>query len=130
MAVENIEKFNGKCKISTWLCQIAKYIWYGKIKKEKKSKEISIEELKNEQMVQDCVSTIEDSICDKESKIEILKAMQKLDDETKNVMYLRLLGNLNYEEIAGVMGKSANWARVTFFRGKNKIKEENNGEGM
>lgn len=40
-------------------------------------------------------------------------------------MYLRLFVNLNYEEIGLVLNKSANWARVTFFRGKEKLKEEN-----
>ena len=43
-------------------------------------------------------------------------------------MYLRILGNLKYEEIAEIMGKTANWARVTFFRGKQKLKEENKNE--
>ena len=35
VAVKDIKKFRGDCKISTWLCQISKYIWYQKIKKEK-----------------------------------------------------------------------------------------------
>ena len=28
VAVKNIKQFRGKSKITTWLCQIAKYIWY------------------------------------------------------------------------------------------------------
>ena len=54
--------------------------------------------------------------------------MQKLDEQTRNVMYLRILGDLSYEEIGEVMGKTSNWARVVFFRGKQKIKEENKNE--
>ena len=28
VAVKDINKFRCDCKISTWLCQISKYIWY------------------------------------------------------------------------------------------------------
>ena len=35
VAVKDINKFRGECKISTWLCQISKYIWYKRLKKEK-----------------------------------------------------------------------------------------------
>lgn len=47
--------------------------------------------------------------------MELFKKMQKLDEESRNVMYLRILGDFNYEEIAEITGKTANWARVTFF---------------
>ena len=40
-------------------------------------------------------------------------------------MYLRLLGNLTYEEIADILGKTQNFVRVKFFRGKEKIIKEN-----
>lgn len=35
VAVKNINNFRGECKVSTWLCQISKYIWYKRLKKEK-----------------------------------------------------------------------------------------------
>ena len=46
------------------------------------------------------------------------------DEDTKNVMYLRIFGNFEYNEIAEIMNKTSNWARVVFFRGKQKLKEE------
>ena len=39
-------------------------------------------------------------------------------------MYLRIFGNFEYNEIAEIMNKTSNWARVIFFRGKQKLKEE------
>lgn len=33
-AVKGIEKFRGDCKISVWLCGIAKNLWYKELKKE------------------------------------------------------------------------------------------------
>ena len=47
VAIKNINKFKGDCKISTWLCQIAKYIWYNKLKKHKKITKNSFEEIEN-----------------------------------------------------------------------------------
>ena len=51
--------------------------------------------------------------------------MQILDELSKQVVYLRVTGNLNFIEIAEVLGKTPNWARVTFHRAKQKIKEVN-----
>ena len=121
IAVENIKKFRGECKISTWLCQISKYIWYRKIKKEKSKKEISLESLQSTLIVDD---SLEDDICKKENRIQLFKKLQELDEETRNVMYLRIFGNFEYSEIAEIMNKTSNWARVVFFRGKQKLKEE------
>lgn len=120
-AVKNINKFRGECKISTWLCQISKYIWYRKIKKEKSKKEISLESLQSTLIVDD---SLEDDICKKENRIQLFKKLQELDEETRNVMYLRIFGNFEYSEIAEIMNKTSNWARVVFFRGKQKLKEE------
>jgi RNA polymerase sigma-70 factor (ECF subfamily) len=36
-------------------------------------------------------------------------------------MYLRLTGELSFSEIGEILEKSENWARVTFYRGKQKI---------
>jgi len=33
------------------------------------------------------------------------------------------MGDLSYREIGDVLNKSENWARVTFYRGKEKMKK-------
>ena len=120
VAVKDINKFRGECKISTWLCQISKYIWYRRLKKEKAKKEIPLNSLQNSLFIED---SIEQNFYDKENKIELFKKLQKLDEDTRNVMYLRIFGNFEYSEIAEIMNKTPNWARVVFFRGKQKLKE-------
>ena len=119
VAVRDINKFRGECKISTWLCQISKYIWYKRLKKEKKETPLDI--LQDSLLIED---SIEENFCDKESKIQLFKKLQQLDEDTRNVMYLRIFGNFEYNEIAEIMNKTSNWARVVFFRGKQKLKEE------
>ena len=39
-------------------------------------------------------------------------------------MYLRVFGELSFREIGEVLGKTENWARVTFYRGKEKLRKE------
>ncbi len=121
VAVKDINKFRGECKISTWLCQISKYIWYKRLKKEKSKKEIPLDILQNSLFIEE---SIEENFCDKEKKIELFKELQNFDEDTRNVMYLRIFGNFEYSEIAEIMNKTSNWARVVFFRGKQKLKEK------
>ena len=125
LAVEDIKRFRGECKLSVWLCQIAKHLWYKELKKKKKNVNISFEEIKD--TVWDNES-LEETICEKEEKLKLFKDMQKLDEKSREVMYLRMVGNLSYEEIGEVLGKTANWTRVTFYRAKQKIREENKNE--
>lgn len=122
IAIKEINKFRGDSKISVWLCQIAKHLWYKELKKSKKKKDIPIEEIDKELK---SFETIEDIVCEKEDKLKIYKDMQKLDEKTREVMYLRMVGNLSFIEIGEILGKTPNWARVTYYRAKQKIKEVN-----
>ena len=55
---------------------------------------------------------------------EILKQLHKLKEPGREVMYLRLIGDLSFAQIGEIMGKSENWARVTYYRNKEKIIKE------
>lgn len=122
IAVKEIQRFKGECKISVWLCQIAKHLWYKEVKKSKTHKDIPIENITEETEV---IETTEDIVCKKEEKLKLFKDMQKLDNLSREVVYLRTIGNLNFVEIGEILGKTANWARVTFYRAKQKIREVN-----
>lgn len=122
IAVKEIQRFKGECKISVWLCQIAKHLWYKEVKKSKTHKDIPIENITEDLEV---IETTEDIVCKKEEKLKLFKDMQKLDNLSREVVYLRTIGNLNFVEIGEILGKTANWARVTFYRAKQKIREVN-----
>ncbi len=118
-AVKNIKKFKGNSKISTWLCKIAKNLWVDEVKKNSKLK--ALDENNSE-------ITFEDQIFADEDKIRLFKKIQNFNVEMRDVMYLRLSGELNFREIGEIMGKTENWVRVTFYRGKEKLKEDNENE--
>ena len=69
------------------------------------------------------LDTIEDKVISNNEKIELYKKMQNLDEKTREVVYLRITGELSFREIADILNKTENWARVTFYRGKQKLKE-------
>lgn len=64
-AVKKIDTFKGNCKMSVWLCQIAKNLWYDECRKNKKYVQTNEEELFG---MQD-LKTIEEELIDKENKI-------------------------------------------------------------
>lgn len=117
-AVQKINTYKGKCKMSVWLCQIAKNLWYDQCRKNKKV--INIEE--NLLDAQAPEST-ESQVISNDEKISLYKKMQKLDEKTREVIYLRITGELSFKEIATILNKTENWARITFYRGKSKLKE-------
>lgn len=118
-AVKKINTYKGECKISVWLCQIAKNLWYDKCRKDKRLVHIEESELFNLQ----ALNNIEEEIISKEEKMLLKDKIQKLDKKISEVIYLRIVGELSFKEIGIIMNKTENWARVTFYRGKNKMKE-------
>lgn len=65
----------------------------------------------------------ENTVISNEKKIKLYKKLQDLDEKTREVVYLRITGELSFKEIGIILNKTENWARVTFYRGKNKLKE-------
>lgn len=118
-AIKSINKFSGKSKLSTWLCKIAKNLWIDEVKKDTKFQTINENDL---------IETDEEKIFANEDKLKLFKNIQELDEETKDVIYLRLTGELNFKEIGKIMNKNETWARVTFYRGKEKLKEDDKNE--
>lgn len=120
-AIKGINKFKGTCKISVWLCQIAKNKWRDYLNKSKKIQLTSLNEEIDFLISTDCYF---DNMSDKDEIIQLYNNINKLDESVREVFYLRIKGELSFKEIAEITGKSEEWARVNFYRGKLKIKEE------
>ena len=50
-----------------------------------------------------------------------------LDVAVREVMYLRIFGDLSFAQIGEITGRTENWARVTYYRGKEKLRKELDG---
>ena len=123
-AIQRINTFKGNSKMSVWLCQIAKNIWYNELKKNKK---VQILDDKNLFFLESEYN-VEDIVIEQNNREELYKMLKNLDKQTQNVIYLRITGNFSFKEIAEILDKTETWARVTFYRGKEKLKEGNYDE--
>ena len=112
-AIRTIDRYDGSCRISTWLCAIAKNVLITYRRKHKPH-----ENLEDWDMP---VEGGQDEIVRTEEKVELLKKIHTLPDPYREVMYLRVFGELSFREIGDICGKSENWARVTFYRSRQKL---------
>lgn len=116
--MQSIDTFEGKSDIKVWLFQIAKNTYYSYLRKNKRV--VPTEEFHKE--IDD--TNLEKKILDKDESMRIHKILHMLPDPYKEVFSLRMFGELSYKEIGEVFGKTDNWACVTFYRAKKKIKEK------
>ena len=119
-AIKNSGKFRGECKMSTWLCQIAKYTYYQYLDKKKRHGEVPLEDM----MDTGIGEQLELSFIENEEKLIVYKKIQELQSPMKDVFLLRLTGDLSFREIGNIFGKTENWARVTYYRGKQILGRE------
>ena len=118
-AINSYNKFNHKCKIETWLCQIARNTF---LNTKRTKQHDDIDSIIN--LASDC--NTEDSVTQKEDIRKILSISTTLDSPYKEVFYMKTLGDFSYQIIADVFGKTESWARVTYYRAKQKIAERMN----
>lgn len=117
-AVKSANRFDGKVKVTTWLCTIAKNCYYTYLKKERRN---SGQDIYETEIADDT------DILERENCREIYKAVHRLEEPYREIILLRVHTDMSFYEIGEIFGKSDNWARVTFYRGKEKLKKELEG---
>lgn len=115
-ALKSIGSFRGECKLSVWLCQIAKNTFYTAAKRQQRQVDYPLDTIP-------VTESIEQKLLNKETAFELHKLLHRLDAPYKEVFWMRTFGELSFAEIGSLFGKSESWARVTYHRSKLKIKE-------
>lgn len=120
-AICSIGRYDGTCQLKTWLFQIAKNMWRKEARRLhlSQTKEIYSEEITSPD------TPIEETIESESQKIIFYKRINALDEPYRTVIYLRLSGDLTFNEIGEILNQTAGWARITYYRGKERLKEEN-----
>lgn len=120
-ALKKADQFRGDCDVRVWLCQIAKNTLYDHLKKQKK-------QLLGDEKLEKAESAggelLEEKLAQRSQAMEIHKVLHRLSEPYKEVFSLRTFGELTFREIGMLFGKSENWARVTYYRARVKIREE------
>lgn len=118
-AVKSIGRYNGRCKMSVWLCQIAKHSYYKYLEKHKNEMLSDLWEFEDTCGKADTEETVINNC----NRISAYKEIHLLDEPYREVFLLRALGDLSFKDIGDILDKNENWARVTYYRAKVKIKE-------
>ena len=117
-ALPNLENFDGRCKISVWLCQIAKNTYFTMCRKER-----FLDRDANFGRIE-AAQNPEEQYANRETAQSIYELAKKLEEPYREVFLLRVIGEMSFKSIAELLGKKENWARVTYHRARIKIKEE------
>lgn len=113
-AVRSVDRFDGSCKISVWLCQIAKHLWYQHLRKHRREAA--------EGPPETVLPSAEEETLAQEGQLELLRKIHALSPDAREVVYLRSFGGLSFREIGDVCGRTETWARVTFYRSKELLR--------
>lgn len=116
-AVRSIDRFDGSCQVSTWLCQIARHLFYQQLRRARREAP-----LPEEEEALPPLPSAETQVLEQSGRLELLRRVHDLPEPGREVVYLRIFGNLSFREIGDVLGRTETWARVTFYRCKERLK--------
>ena len=113
-ALKAIDSFDGRKDIRAWLFTIARNAYYTYCKR-------------HQRVVSNDIASAVDSadftehMIDEETAFLVHQFLHDMADPYKEVFTLRVFGELSFEKIAQLFGRTPNWARVTFYRAKRQI---------
>lgn len=115
----HIDQFEGRSSLYTWLCRIGKNAWLRECRRKNRFADQPLEAL----TIPDS-GTPENRYMEKEEYRRIRRAVLELEEPYKDVFILHVYGGLKLKEIGASYGKSESWARVTYYRARQKIIQE------
>lgn len=114
-AVRCIGRFGGKSSISTWLCSIARHLYYDYLRKQKPTVPVT-----------DTIPSPEDftdRIENRDQAMHAHRVLHALEEPFREVFTLRTFCDLSHSQIAELFGKSESWSRVTYFRARQMLQK-------
>lgn len=120
-AIGSLSSFDGRCSVSTWLCSIAKNLWLNEVRRRGLHPSAGTDEAPPET---DISPPPDEAAEQRDSKMFVLRQVHSLPETEKEIVLLRATGAMTFAEIGELFGKTENWARVTFYRAKQKLRKE------
>ena len=114
-AIRSIGRFDGKSSVSTWLCSIAKHIWYDSLRRKKPTEPLPEDLPSGEDFTEQIVRRDQAMIAH--------RRLHLLEEPYREVFTLRTFCDLSHTQIAEVFGKSEAWSRVTYYRARRMLQE-------
>ena len=118
-ALRHPGNYRGDAAPSTYLCGIAGNLMKKELARRAKENHVPIEDMAD--LSGD--GSAEDMAVGNLNRQDLFRRIHALPERTREVVYLRLSGELPFSEIGAILGESETWARVTFYRAKQKLME-------
>ena len=115
-ALRGWSKFRGDSSLATWLCGIAKRVYWANVKK---PPDLPLEEEAHRQPGPDIV----ESLVSNDRRMTAQRVLHTLGEPYREVFTLRTFCDLSHAEIGSLFGKTENWARVTYYRARQLLQK-------
>ena len=109
-AMTHLDRFDGRCRLYVWLCQVAKNTYLTHVRKQKRRAVPPEGEPSH--------PGFEGELLDSDSAWQLHRLLHDLNEPYKEVFSLRVFGELSFSQIGQLFGKSDSWARLIFYRAK------------
>ena len=114
-AVRSIDRFDGRCSASTWLCGIAKHLYIDAVRRRKPTEPLPEDIPSGEDFAEKIVR--------KDQAMIAHRYLHSLEEPYREVFTLRTFCDLSHPQIAELFKKSEAWSRVTYYRARCMLQE-------
>jgi len=134
--IQGLDKYDGRSKLSTWIIRVTMNVCLSKIRSEKLRRHASLEGMggafgsrgEGEARGFDPEQVREpggfSSVQHAEDRHRVLLALQRLDPDHRAVLILRDARDLEYEQIAEVLGVAVGTVKSRLFRAREALRDE------
>lgn len=132
-AFESLKSFRGEAKFSTWLFSITANYCKNYRKKMNRVRTVSIEKSEEETgefQIADERENTEKAVIDRESLRIVKEELYGLPEDYREILILRDIEGMSYNEIAGILGISLSNVKVRIHRGREQLKERLQEKGL
>ncbi len=128
-ALKAMPSFRGDCKLIVWLCQIAKHIYFARLKKGKRTEARPPDELYSTVSSSCPPKSVEQQLLEEADAMAVHRHLHELEEPYKEVFMLRVFGELSFQKIGDIFGRTESWARTTYHRAKVRLIDKMEEEG-
>lgn len=117
---KSLYKYDGSCKLFTFIASIAKNVYYKYVRKNR----VECIDLESVRELQDINDTPEEACIRSFKSKKIRSVIEKLPQNYKDVVVLRVYADLTFPDVANALGISVSSAKVIFHRAKKILSKE------
>lgn len=114
-AMKGWHRFRGDSSVFSWLCGIAKHLYFETLKK---PPTVPFDETSAAP-----APDIADSLAEKDRQMQAQHILHRLPEPYREVFTLRTFCDLSHRQIGELFSKSDNWARTTYYRARQMLQQ-------